>query len=250
MDRRSKVLELVSESGRVEVRGLSERFGVSQVTIRKDLDVLERQGLIRREHGFAVAIAPDNLLSRLAINHDVKRQIAQAAAELVPHGATVMVESGSTCALLAAELAATRRNLTMITNSVFIADYVRDTGVRVVLLGGEYQDESQVTVGSLLEKCLSGLHVGLCFIGVDGHSFEEGFTGGDLRRVAASRAMGAHADQTVVLTESKKFGRRGAVALLDTEGVAKVVTDPGLAEEYRRGLRAAGVDVIVAGEPS
>ncbi|HSN12045.1 MAG TPA: DeoR family transcriptional regulator, partial [Propionibacteriaceae bacterium] len=90
MDRRSQMLEYVIERERVDVNELSERYGVSQVTVRKDLDQLERNGLVRREHGYAVAIAPDDLRSRLAFHYEAKRRIAAAAAELVPHGATVM----------------------------------------------------------------------------------------------------------------------------------------------------------------
>ena len=93
-DRRSKILEYVIDSERVDVNELAGMFAVSQVTVRKDLDHLEQRGLVRRQHGYAVAIAPDNLLSRLAVHYDVKRRIAAAAAELVPDGSTVMIESG------------------------------------------------------------------------------------------------------------------------------------------------------------
>jgi DeoR/GlpR family transcriptional regulator of sugar metabolism len=156
LDRRSKILEHVIDHERVDVNELADMFGVSQVTIRKDLDHLERNGLITREHGYAVAIAPDNLRSRLAFHHDIKRRIATAAAELVPNGATVMIESGSCCALLADELSRTRRGVTIITNSAFIADYVRGGQAAVILIGGDYQPESQVTVGRSWSRASPG----------------------------------------------------------------------------------------------
>ncbi len=214
-DRRSRILEQVIEAERIDVNDLAAEFGVSQVTIRKDLDHLEQKGLIQRQHGYAVAIAPDNLLSRLAVHHETKRRIAVAAAALVPSGSTVMIESGSCCALLAEELARGARGITIITNSAFIADYVRSApGASVVLLGGDYQAESQVTVGPLVEQCLQDFHV---------------------------EAMARRAESVTVLTESAKFDRQGAVALLPLHAVGRVVTDTRLSRSTADHLTGAGL---------
>ncbi|MGV8909246.1 MAG: DeoR family transcriptional regulator [Propionicimonas sp.] len=241
-DRRSKILEYVIDSERVDVNELAGRFAVSPVTVRKDLGQLEQRGLIRREHGYAVAIAPDNLLSRLAFHYDVKRRIAAAAADLVPDGSTVMIESGSCCALLADELARNRRRVTIITNSAFIADYVRTSqGVNVVLLGGDYQPEAQVAVGPLIEQCVANFFVDTLFIGIDGYTEESGFTGGNHLRAEAVRSMTKRARQVVVLTESSKFPRQGAVTLLPVTGVSRVVTDTNLPLAMQNHLTGAGV---------
>lgn len=240
-DRRSKILEHVISNERVDVNVLAEMFGVSQVTVRKDLDHLERHGLIVREHGYAVAIAPDNLRSRLAFHHDIKRRIAAAAAELVPNGSTVMIESGSCCALLADEVARTRRGVTIITNSAFIADFVRGGQASVILLGGDYQPESQVTVGPLVEQCLAGFHVDRVFVGVDGYTEGSGFTGRNHLRAAVVKQMATRAGDVVVLTESLKFSRQGAVPLLAADRVTRVVTDDGLDATMAEHLEGAGV---------
>jgi DeoR/GlpR family transcriptional regulator of sugar metabolism len=242
-DRRSQILEYVIERERVDVHELSERFGVSQVTVRKDLDHLEQNGLVRRQHGYALAVAPDNLRSRLAFHYDTKRRIAAAAADLVPHGATVMVESGSCCALLADELSRMRRGVTIITNSAFIADFVRNGQAAVVLLGGDYQAESQVTVGPLVEQCLAGFHVEYAFVGVDGYTPETGFTGKNHLRAAVVAQMARRSDHVVVLTESLKFPRQGAVPLLPASAVTRVVTDEGLDATMQADLTAAGITV-------
>jgi len=243
-DRRSKILEYVIENERVDVSALAGRFAVSQVTVRKDLDHLEKMGLIQREHGYAVAIAPDNLLSRLALHYDLKRRIAAAAAEPVASGSTVMIESGSCCALLADELARTRRGVTMITNSAFIADYVRGSqGASVVLLGGDYQPESQVTVGPLVEECLLNFHVDRLFIGIDGYTVDGGFTGRNHLRAAVVKAMARQARNVVVVTESLKFSGQGAVSLLPLGAVSGVVTDAHLPLDMREHLTAAGIAV-------
>lgn len=243
-DRRSSILEYVIENERVDVNDLAGMFAVSQVTVRKDLDHLEKKGLIRRQHGFAVAIAPDNLLSRLAIHYDLKRRIAAVAADLVPNGSTVMIESGSCCALLADEIAKTRRGVTIITNSAFIADYVRTApAVAVVLLGGDYQPESQVTVGPLVEQCLANFHVDQLFIGIDGYTVESGFTGSNHLRAAVVKAMAKQARDVIVLTESAKFPRQGSVPLLSVDAVSRVVTDSNLSGPMQEHLTGAGLTV-------
>lgn len=246
VDRRSKILEYVIESERVDVNELAGKFAVSQVTVRKDLDQLEQRGLIRRQHGYAVAIAPDNLLSRLAVHNEVKRRIAAAAIDLVPNGGTVMIESGSCCALLADEIGKSRRAVTIITNSAFIADYVRSAqGVNLVLLGGDYQPEAQVTVGPLVEQCVANFFVDTLFVGIDGYTEGSGFTGKNHLRAEAVRAMARQAREVVVLTESSKFPRQGAVQLLPATGVSRVVTDNHLPVPMQNHLAEAGIAVTL-----
>ena len=124
-DRTEQILQLLMKDGQIDVAVLSKEIGVSQVTIRKDLDEMEARGLIRRDHGSASLPETDNIASRLAYHYEEKKKIAARAAELVSDGDTVMIESGSCCTLLAAQLAETRKALTIITNSVFIAEYIR-----------------------------------------------------------------------------------------------------------------------------
>ena len=103
-DRTSQILELLVKEKKIEVSELSAHLGVSQVTVRKDLDAMEAQGLITREHGFAVLSSTDDIKGRLAYHYEEKKKIALRAAELVKDGDTIMIESGSCCALLAATL--------------------------------------------------------------------------------------------------------------------------------------------------
>lgn len=106
--RENTILEILSEVGRIEVTVLAERLGVSQVTVRKDLDALEQKGILRREHGYAVFGGSDDINNRLALRYEEKRRIAKKAASLVSAGETVMIENGSCCALLAEEIARTK----------------------------------------------------------------------------------------------------------------------------------------------
>ena len=245
--RESQILELLSQCGRMEVAALAQRLGVSQVTVRKDLDALEERGILRREHGFAVSGSGDDVNNRLAVHYEEKRRIARRAAELVSPGETVMIESGSCCALLAEEIARTKPGATIITNSAFIASYIRRVeGARVVLLGGDFQNDAQVLVGPILKVCAQQFYVERLFVGADGWSTALGFTGNDHLRVQAVRDMAEHAGQVIVVTESGKFSQRGVVPL--HLSAAAVVTDRGLTQEQARALEASGIRIYQAEE--
>ena len=142
--RQTKILELLTQNKKIEVTKLSELLGVSQVTIRKDLDALSESGMLIREHGYATLNKSDDMNIRLAYHYQQKQQVAKKAVESIQHGETIMIESGSCCALVALEIAKTKKDVTLITNSAFIADYIRKhTAIKIILLGGEYQHESQ-----------------------------------------------------------------------------------------------------------
>lgn len=244
VERQTKILELVIEKERVEVTELSELLQVSQVTVRKDLDKLEARGLIRREHGFALVASADNLASHLAYHYDVKRRIARAAAKRVQNGEIVMIESGSCCALLAEEIARTKRGATVITNSAFIADFVRQAPfARVVLLGGDYQNESQVMVGPITRACAANFFVDKLFIGTDGFNETSGFAARDYMRAETVRDLACRAKQVIVLTESSKFSRHGVVPLLGVDAVSAVHTDESIPAGTERYLTERGITV-------
>lgn len=246
MSKRSeRILEMLTEQGRIEVSRLSEVLGVSQVTIRKDLDELEGRGIIVREYGCAVLKSPDDISSRLAYYYEAKRKIAERAAELVSNGDTIMIESGSCCALLAETLAKDKKDLTIITNSAFIAGYIRgNPNVQVVLLGGIYQQDSQVMVGPLVSQCAESFFVKNFFIGVDGYSPQIGFTNQDYLRAQAVRDMARQADQVVVLTESEKFSRQGVVPIRLKDRKITVVTDDRIESKVKSNLVLQGIETL------
>lgn len=249
-DRTTEILELLTREGKVEVTQLSEVLGVSQVTVRKDLDELEERGLIRREHGAAVLHDGDDLSARLAYHYPEKLRIAARAAELVQDGETLMIENGSCCALLADTLCRTRKDLTILTNSAFIASYIRGyQTAQVVLLGGIYQPEAQVMVGPMVRQCAENFWVDKFFIGVDGWSERMGFTNRDQLRSQAVRDMARQAEAVIVLTESEKFSRRGTVPLNLGGQVKTVITDDSLGDEAAQQLHSRGIQVFCVSLP-
>jgi len=246
--RHSKLLELLYDFSRIEVNELSRCLGVSQVTVRKDLDTLEARGLLRREHGYAVETRTDDISSRLALHHGIKQVIARTAAQYVNNGETVMIESGSCCALLAQELATTKKGITIITNSAFTARYTGTfSNIRIVLLGGEFQPISQAMVGPLMRECAQNFHVDKLFVGTDGFSMETGFTGENLMRCEAIQEMAKRATRVFVMTESRKFHQQGVVAEFKPEEVSVLVTDKGISPSLTDYL-SSYMEVIIAEE--
>lgn len=224
--RMTKILNLINENKKIEVSKLSVLLGVSQVTVRKDLDILVEKGLICREHGFAVLNDSDDINNRLAINYNIKQKIAKHAADMVSNGETVMIESGSICAIFAEELAKSKKDITIITNSAFIASYIREyPNCKIILLGGEYQKESQVNVGPITRKCAGEFYVDKFFLGIDGFSADSGFLGGDLMRAEAVKSMAESAKKIILLTDASKFNNRSLVVLFPLSEVDYLFTN-------------------------
>lgn len=244
MSREEEIIAIVSQTKKIQVNELAKQLKVSQVTIRKDLDKLEARGIIHRQHGFALLNNSDDINFRLAQNYDLKRKIAKEAAKLVKDGEVVLIESGSTCTLLAEELAVNKNDVTIITNSCFIASYVRKAdSVKIILLGGEYQKESQVNVGPLVQKVISEFFVDKLFVGIDGFDRRRGFTGSDITRCDTTRTLATSANQTIVLTDSSKFQQNGVIKEFDFHEVSQVFTDKKIDPAALNFLETEGVQV-------
>lgn len=243
--REHKILELLTEQQRIEVSSLAEMLSVSQVTIRKDLDALEEKGVIRREHGWAVLRSADDINGRIAYHFETKWAIAQKAASLIQGGETILIESGSCCALFAESLGESGKEITILTNSAFIAGYVRRfSNLQVILLGGQLQKDAQVTVGPLVKACLQDFHVDKMFIGADGFLPDAGFTNNDFLRAQAVRDMAEAASSVTVLTESLKFSKGGTVPLRLGKKLNQVITDGNILPETKELLETQNISLI------
>lgn len=242
MNRLEKIIQLVSKYQKIDVNTLSRKLSVSKVTIRKDLDKLESKGLLHREHGYAVLNSGDDLNVRLSYNYNIKRKIAEKAAELVSDNDTVMIESGSTCVLLAEVLCQTKRNIKIITNSCFIANFLRQyDSSQIILLGGNYQPNSEVTVGPLLKQMINLFHVDMVFAGTDGFSPQVGFMCKDMMRCEAVQTMADAAEETIILTDSSKFLKPSLVYQLCIDKVSRIITDKGIDQESKGFLTSSGI---------
>ena len=243
--RKEQILRLLSKMGQVQVTSLAELCQVSQVTIRTDLENLEKQGLLQRVHGGAVQKSRDDIANRLVFDHANKERIANLAASLVSDGETIMIESGSTCTLLAQALGKLKHDVTIITNSVFIARYVREQpSLHVILIGGEYQIESEACVGPLARLCLSQYFTDKCFFGFDGFDPNIGFTGSNPGRAEIVGVMKNQCTKMIALSPSDKFSQRGLVQLVSPKEVSIVVTDAQLTSIQKQQILDFGVQVL------
>jgi DeoR/GlpR family transcriptional regulator of sugar metabolism len=244
INRHNKILEALTKNQKIEVTVLAQMLAVSQVTIRKDLDILEGRGLIRREHGYACIDLTNDMSKSMAYNYDVKKRIAMLAAATVEDGETVFIESDSICALLAEELVNTKEDVTIVTNSVFIASHIRYASHgKIILLGGLFEKDAQVTVGPITCKCGEIFFSDKFFIGVDGFSESFGFTGRDHMRAETIQSLAAQAKDIIVLTESEKFNRSGVVGLMPVDQVAKVYTDDNIPPAIEAYLQKKKVEI-------
>lgn len=246
ISRTNQILELLTNENKMEISRLAEILQVSQVTIRKDIAGLSDKGIVIREHGYAVLRSTDDINGRIAYHYDAKKKIAARAVDLVSDGETIMIESGSCCALLAEALTVQRKDLTIITNSAFIADYIRrKAAFQIILLGGIYQPDAQVLVGPMVRQCVENFYVNTFFIGTDGYSPRTGFTNSDQLRAQAVRDMAAFSDSVVVLTESEKFFKHGVVPLNISNPLKTVITDKQADTALLADLHRQNVEVIM-----
>ncbi len=187
-----------------------------------------------------------DISNRMAFCYETKQRIAAKASEIVSDGETIMVESGSSCALLVKYLSETKKDITVITNSSYIARFIRETegGVtKVIVLGGEYQKEAEVMVGPLVKTCAEAFYVDKLFMGTDGYIPGIGFTSGDMLRAEAAKSMADSARNSIILTDSSKFSEHGVVMQCRLKDINMVFTDDQVPLEAKDAMEQNGIIV-------
>jgi DeoR/GlpR family transcriptional regulator of sugar metabolism len=249
-ERREQILALLEQEGRVFVASLSERFNLSQATIRTDLEALAGQGLLLRTHGGAIAADRTDLELSFDVRrrlHSVqKKRIGAVAAALVEDGDAVALDA-STTALAVANHIKDRHELTVITNSLFVALAFLDTpGTTVLMPGGFLRRDSVSLVGSEGHDFIKQFNFQKGFFGAKGLTLEEGLTDVNNAEVAVKRAWVAHAKQVIAIVDSSKWGRVGFASFASIDQVDCIITDEGAPPHMVAALREAGVDVVIA----
>lgn len=248
-ERRQHILSLVQNQGRVLVGELSRTLGISQITIRKDLEHLQSKGLIQRTHGGALrlqagALFDPSLQEKQKQHSQEKHRIAAAAAGMVEDGQCVMLDSGTTTAAVAQALKRFAQ-LTVITNAVNIAADLTNTNLEVILIGGTLRKNSFSLVGPLAEDVLQEMHADILFLGVDGFDPEIGVTTPNFLESRVNRAMVKAARRVVAVCDSTKFGRLSLSRIVPPSAIHCVITDKNLPPETGEALRAQNIEVIL-----
>jgi len=248
-ERRRSILETLHREGRVLVTELARQFRTSQITIRKDLEVLDNQGLIQRTHGGALPVQAGALLDptlreKEKLHRKEKMRIAMAAAKLVEEGESVLLDSGTTTTAIARALKDASK-LTVITNATNIAAELAGTNVDVILTGGTLRKNSFSLVGPLAEQTLRQLSADILFLGVDGFDTKAGLFTPNVLEAQVNRIMVEIATRTVAVCDSSKFGRRSLCNIVPTSAVNQVITDKNISKHDLQTLREAGVSVTL-----
>lgn len=245
-DRIAAIVERLSGDGAIGVAELSTELGVSSATIRRDLQLLEDQRMLRRTHGGAVA---EGVLYELPLRYkaarrqEEKSRIAAAAARRVADGMVVGFTGGTTTTEVARSLF-DRRRLTIVTNALNIAgELAIRADLKVVVTGGTARPESYELVGPLAEQALDDLNVDIAFVGVDGIDADAGLTTHHEVEAHTNRALIERARRVVVVTDSTKVGRVAFARISSIDRVHELVTDDGAPTIPLRALVEAGVAV-------
>jgi DeoR family transcriptional regulator, aga operon transcriptional repressor len=248
-ERRRTILELLQRERRVLVADLAHQFHTSQVSIRKDLEVLHARGLIQRTHGGALptrdgALEDPSLREKGPLHRKEKIRIAAVAAQLVSEGQVVILDSGTTTTEIARVLR-NRRNLTVITNAVNIAVELANSPVEVILTGGAVRKNSFSLVGPIAEETLRRLNADILFLGVDGFDVRYGPSTPNLQEAKVNAIMTEIAKRTVVVCDSSKFGRRSLSHIAQPSSIHHVITDKSIPKADLQVLTNLGIEVTI-----
>jgi DeoR family transcriptional regulator of aga operon len=248
-ERRRAILEVLNSQGRVLVTELAEQFETSQVTIRKDLEVLHEQRHLHRTHGGALpardgALEDPTLREKEQLHRKDKIHIANAAARMVKEGQVVILDSGTTTTAIARALR-NFNSLTIITNALNIAAELAGTSMDVILTGGTLRKNSFSLVGPIAEETLSHLSADLLFLGVDGFDVQYGLSTPNLLESKVNRVMVEIAKRTIAVCDSSKFGRRSLSMIVPTSSMHEVITDRAVPKSDLQALKKAGIEVTL-----
>lgn len=248
-DRRSKILELLAQKGKVRVTELSKLFEISEVTIRNDLSELEANGLLERVHGGAATSYKSYVTmpihERMKTNEPEKRAIAKAVAGMISDSDTVLISSGTTTAIVAQELKQAK-NLTVVTNSIAVAQELgQHRAGKVILLGGDFNVEYQFTYGDDTLNQLRKYKADKLILSVDGVSAEGGLSSYLHLEAEIYRQMMARVNRTIIVADHAKIGRTSFAHIDTIDKVDVLVTNQKASQEEIRSIADKGIEVVL-----
>jgi DeoR/GlpR family transcriptional regulator of sugar metabolism len=248
--RREKILELLREDGSAKVLNLAKIFKVTEVTIRQDLEKLEKDGSITREHGGAYIKNIKDQVQTFSLAHqenlDKKELIAKKCIEFIEPGDTIILDSGSTTTEVAKKLKG-MKGLRVITNALNIALMLgAEPGIDVIVTGGEFKPPTLSLTGQKAADFFKGLHVQKLFLATAGISMKAGLTYPSISDIVVKKAMIEAAETTYLLADSTKIGKAafaslGALSLIDF-----IITDAGIEEKHKQVFKDNEIELIIA----
>jgi DeoR family transcriptional regulator, fructose operon transcriptional repressor len=251
--RRSLILETLKKTNIVRVSNLSQFFGVTMVTIRRDLDILEKQGHLKRIHGGAVPVQSFELSELFGRQGEdkslIKEKIGRAGAELISKSENIIIDSGTTPLHVVKNISydlLDSGNLSIITNSLPVYHELKsEKGIHLIFLGGLYVPEYEVVVGPQTIDHIRTLYVDKMFLGTDGLTFSKGITTANVLEAEVSQEMVKVANEVIVVSDSSKIGKKGLASIVSVTKINKLITDKNAPEDFIEQLKDNGVDVML-----
>lgn len=255
--RHKEILSILEQEGTVKTSTLCDLLETSRETVRRDLEALEKQDKLKRTHGGAVKIekAVENesvytpFRQRKSVNIEYKEAIALEAAKLIAPGQVVALDCGTTALELAKVIKRQFSSLTVVTNSLVIANELADAeGITLLLTGGIYSPGEQGFFSDMATMILSCINIDIFFITSCGISLEKGITYQRMEDVSIQAKLMEASDKTIVITDSSKLGVNSLVRMCGIEEIAAVVTDSRAPAAMIQALEQAGIHVVISKE--
>ena len=248
-ERRIQLLEWSQREGRIDAMDAATRLNVAIETVRRDLDTLQRRGLLRRVHGGAIALGrmphESNWAERQSSSTEAKKRIAELAAQYLPDAGAVFVDGGTTTQLLAEHLRF-KPELLVVTNNIPLANQIADSGTPVHLLSGRLRATTLSALGSRTVADIAGFRAQIVFLGANGIDINLGFTTSDPEEASVKQAYIANAQESIVLADSTKFGSVFPAAFALPEKIDRIITDMQAPQNTIDSLVTHGVEVVLA----
>jgi len=242
-ERERIIIGRLSADGSVSVGALARDLGLSEVTIRGDLRELEDKGWINRKRGGATASIHKVILERQRLFPERKNAIARAAAKLVKDGDVIMIEAGTTTALIARYLS-DKQDIHIVTNSTLVFSYARmHPNLQITMTGGEFRRSTESMVGPIALETIERVNVRLAFVGTDGFTVERGMTTHLIEGAEIVKAMKSRAQTTVLVADSSKYGRFGFINVLPLSAMDLILTDSDLEEKTESELSEERINI-------
>lgn len=253
LSRRKFILNEIQIKGQVYVTELSKQFSVSEVTIRHDLNQLEKKNMLVRERGGAIQaesnVSFDKRLSdKNKLHQEEKSRIGKCAAKLIYDYETIIIDSGTTTMEVIKNLPPVNE-LNIVTNALNIVNQLvvqNNPNVNIIMLGGNLRRNSLSFVGPLADKNITNLYVDKVFLGVDGFDIKYGIYTPNIEEAYINQKMIELAKEVILVADSSKFRRKSMCFICETSRIHTVVTDTGLAEEDCKLLTDMGIKLILA----
>ncbi|WP_144513085.1 DeoR/GlpR family DNA-binding transcription regulator [Bacillus sp. FJAT-22090] len=226
--RKKRILEELLENGKVEILDLVDLLEVSAMTVRRDLDELEKQKKLIRTHGGATIpqaiIAERSYSEKISEAHLQKVEIAEIAVSLVKDGMRILLDSGTTTLEIARRLKS-RKNLTIVTNDIKIAAELIDSQLEVILLGGKVQNNVGAVFGSYAEKMLKDIHVDILFLGAHAVHSTLGIMSATFEKAAIKKEMIVASESVYLTVDAQKFEKKAFAKIADVDSITGIITD-------------------------